>query len=156
MEIAFRQIETEDYDDFHALLDAYYRAGEDRDTPKDVVDAFIRMLFDKVMDGAIYGCFAIADRPVGFALWVIDREGGDFSEIPGYGTILEIGVSDEFHKMGIGSRLTLHCEDDLLARGVEWMYVCAYGPAQEFWTRMGYAGVGRIAANGLPILTRRL
>ena len=156
MEIAIREIGSGDYDVFHALLDAYYRAGEDADTPQEAVDRFIRLLFDKATAGAIRGCFAVADGPVGFALWTLDAEGGDFSELPGYGTILEIGVGDAHKNRGIGARLVAHCEAAMRADGAEWAYVCAYGPAQAFWSGRGYAGTERAAANGLPIMVKRI
>ena len=156
MEITLQSIEQGDYDTFHALLNDYYRTGEDKDTPQEVVDAFIRMLFEKAMGGEIRGCFAAAERRVGFALWTVDEEGGDFTELPGYGTILEIGVGLAIRERGIGSTLVVHCEQDLRARGAEWAYVCAYGPARRFWEGRGYRDSGRAAANGLPILTKRL
>ena len=156
MGIAFRKVKNEDYGEFHALMDAYYRGGEDKDTPQDVVDSFIRMLFDKAVGETIQGCLAIAEQPVGFALWMVDQEGADFSELPGYGTILEIGVTEAHRKSGIGAQLVAHCEADVRERGAKWAYVCAYGPAQEFWRKCGYVESGSTASNGLPILIKQI
>ena len=33
-------------------------------------------------------------------------------------------------------------------------YVCAYGPAEDFWKKCGYEDVGEIASNGLKLLVQ--
>jgi hypothetical protein len=42
-------IREQDYHEFHRLANAYYREGEDENTPQEVIDSFIRLMFDKVM-----------------------------------------------------------------------------------------------------------
>ena len=153
----YSEISQQDYDSFHRLATAYYREGEDADTPQETLDSFIRFLFDKLTLGEIHGFFAKeGDAPAGFALWALDTENFAFSEMPGRGTILEIGLLPEYRGQGQGGEFVRFLEENLRKAGAEQCYVCAYGPAQGFWTRRGYAPSGKIAANGLPILIKSI
>ena len=51
------EIFEDDYSTFHELANAYYRDGEDADTSQEIIDSFIRLMFDKVINKEIYGCF---------------------------------------------------------------------------------------------------
>ncbi len=155
MDISYANINSGDYDTFHSLMTCYYREAEDKDTPQEDINAFIRLLFDRIMSGEIGGCFAVVnDCTAGFALWMKDTAQSEFSEILGFGTILEIGLDKEFRNRGIGASLAGFAERQMLAGGVDGLYVCAYGPAQGFWLKCGYRDSKRIAKNGLPILIK--
>ena len=136
----YEKIESRDYNIFHRLLEDYYRDGEDADTPQNEMDNFIKMLFGMILEHKIEGCFAKNDGSLtGFVLWAVDTAALPFSEILGAGTILEIGVIPAFRSSGFGSRLVLHAEKQMISRWITLCYVSAYGPAQEFWARCGYA-----------------
>lgn len=45
----YRKIRKEDEHIFHTLLEAYYREGEDADTPQEALDSFIGFLFSQAM-----------------------------------------------------------------------------------------------------------
>ena len=78
----YTEICENEYRAFYELAKAYYREGEDADTPQETIDSFIRMLFDKVMCREICGCFAKdGQKYVGFALWAIDHEDFAFHEM---------------------------------------------------------------------------
>ena len=140
---------------FHELANAYYREGADEKTPQDVIDAFIRFMFDMVVKNEIHGCFAKdGDRYIGFALWTVDTGNFAFSEIPGFGTILEIGIIPPYRASGWGKEFTAFIESCLRRQGVRRCYVSAYGPAQAFWEHCGYVKNGRQAQNGLPIMVK--
>ena len=47
-----------DYNAFHELASAYYREGEDADTPQEEIDTFIRFMFEKVINHEINGYIA--------------------------------------------------------------------------------------------------
>lgn len=146
-----------DYDAFHELLNEYYRDGEDADTAQEEIDAFIRLLFDKVLAHEIEGCLVKEeDRHIGFALWGVDTEDFDFSEMPGYGTIMEVGFTGGSRASGHGKELVSYIEGCLREKGITQCYVSAYGPAQEFWEHCGYADSGKTAENGLPIMIKGL
>lgn len=153
--VEFMPVSADDDVLFHALLDAYYREGEDAETPPAEIDGFIQYLFDLCLQGQVRGSIAVAHEPVGFVLWNIDKPDSPFSNIPGYGTILEIGVEAKYRKAGIGRMLVSHAEEELRKAGVPALYVCAYGPAESFWLGCGYLDAGRIARNGLKILEKR-
>lgn len=155
MTLRFEPLSPAAFTDFHRLMTEYYRTAEDADTPEDVIDAFIRRLFDGVLCGELYGCLAYCETvPAGFALFEKDNGRGDFTEILNYGTILEIGLAPQFQAKGLGKGLVAHAEKELLALNVEGLYVCAYGPAQRFWIACGYQDSKKTAANGLPIFTK--
>ena len=146
-----------DYNVFHELANAYYREGEDEKTPQDEIDAFIRLMFDKVVNNEINGFFAKEESGyIGFALWAIDTEDFAFSEIPGFGTILEIGLLPSRRASGIGKEFVSFIEKSLTSKNVKQCYVSAYGPAQEFWMRCGYVVNGKKANNGLPIMIKTI
>lgn len=153
----YTKIRANDYGAFHELMNAYYRDGEDADTPQEEIDAFIHLLFDKVISREIDGLI-IRDESncVGFALWCIDAEGTDFSEIPGYGTILEIGFTPSYRSNGNGKELVAYIEECLSKKKVTSCYVSAYGPAQSFWESCGYKANGQVASNGLPIMVKSI
>lgn len=153
----YMEICEDDYGVFHKLASAYYREGEDADTPQEEIDAFIRFLFDKVVNHEIYGFIAKDGCAcVGFALWGVDTEGFEFSEIPGFGTILEIGFIPSYRAKGNGKELVLYIERCLCKKRIHNCYVSAYGPAQKFWSCCGYVASGNIASNGLPIMIKSI
>ncbi len=155
MTLRFEPLSPAHFSEFHRLLTEYYRTAEDADTPEDVIDTFIRRLFDGALCGELHGCLAYYETVcAGFALWKNDDGEGDFTEIENYGTILEIGLTPEFQGKGLGKALVAHVEKELLALKVEGLYVCAYGPAQRFWSACGYRDAQRTAANGLPVFIK--
>lgn len=140
---------------FRRLMDGYLGDGEDEGTPQDVIDAFVGSLYDKCVAGEITGFVAyLGGEPFGFALLMIDSAEKDFSVMPGYGVILDIGVENAFRAKGLGGSLARHAEALLTAQGVAGLYVTAYGPAEAFWRHMGYRKNGDIAYNGLPVLVK--
>ena len=146
-----------DYGAFHELANTYYREGEDADTPQEVIDSFVRMMFDKVINNEIYGCFVKDEQKyIGFALWAIDTEDFDFSEMQGLGTILEIGLTPSYRSSGLGKNLVTYVENCLQKSIISQCYVSAYGPAQKFWTSCGYVENGKVASNGLPIMVKTI
>lgn len=147
----FPDIQSISYDTFHGLLNEYYREGEDAQTPQEDIDAFIQHLYALCRSGKISGAVCMSDMPLGFVLWNIDEEDGAFSQKPGFGTILEIGVREVTRGAGIGRKLVALAESRMNA---ERFYVCAYGPAQAFWSRCGYVLSGETAENGLPIMVK--
>ncbi len=149
------EISKNDYDIFHELATAYYREGEDAETPQEELDAFIQFMFEKVISHEINGCFAKDESIyIGFALWTIDTEDFDFSELPTFGSILEIGLIPIYRSSGRGKEFVSYIENSLRTKEIEQYYVCAYGPAQKFWTSCGYVESGKIASNGLPIMVK--
>ena len=151
------EITKNDYEAFRALANDYYREGEDENTQQEIIDAFIYMMFQKVIGGEIKGCFARNnDINIGFALWAVDSEDFEFSEVPGLGTVLEIGVIPEYRLLGYGRALVSHIEDNLRGESVKQCYVSAFGPAEKFWTSRGYVKNGKIASNNLPIMVKDL
>lgn len=152
-------IEISEDDDraFHELANAYYRDGEDADTSQEVIDSFIRLMFDKVINNEIYGCFVKDEHKyIGFALWAVDSEDFEFSEIPGFGTILEIGLMPSYRSHGLGKNVVAYVESNLQKKKVAQCYVSAYGPAQKFWSGCGYTENGLKARNGLPIMIKTI
>lgn len=150
-------IRREDRLVFYRLLSAYYREGEDAETSQEELDSFIRYLFDKVIGGELHGCLVMDDgAPVGFALWAVDTEDFPFTEMPGLGTILEIGLIPAHRGCGQGRKLVSFLEVHLSNQGVSQCYVCAYGPARLFWKRCGYEDSGKTGRNGLPILIKTI
>ena len=149
-------ISEADQDVFHGLLNAYYREGEDADTQQAEIDQFIDLLFSLCIDGSIRGAIAYADAPAGFVLYARDTEALAFSNWPGHGTILEIGVENPCRLQGYGGKLVAFAEDALRKEGETSMYVCAYGPAEHFWRKHGYSDTGRIADNGLKIYQKHI
>lgn len=148
----FQELCREDYPVFHELLTAYYRDGEDADTEQAVLDGFIESLFSMVMEHKIQGALmAHEGEAVGFVLWMIDTPDGIFSEIPGYGTFLEIGVSPTCRGNGFGFQAVKHVEMQMRQKGVEHFYVSVYPPADGFWTKCGYEKTDAVASNGLFI-----
>lgn len=151
----YPEISREDYAVFHELANAYYREGEDAQTPQEEVDGFIRFLFNMVMNQEIEGCFAEKESScIGFALWAVDTEDFPFSEIPGFGTILEIGLVPAHRGSGLGQEFVSFIEKSLRERGVTQCYVSAYGPAQKFWIRCGFVPNGKTAENGLLLMIK--
>ena len=151
------EILEDDYCAFHELANAYYRDGEDADTSQEIIDSFIRLMFDKVINKEIYGCFVKDEHKyIGFALWAVDSEDFEFSEIPGFGTILEIGLTPSYRSHGLGKNLVTYVENNLQKKKIAQCYVSAYGPAQKFWSGCGYIENGLKASNGLPIMIKTI
>lgn len=139
------------YDVFHSLMNEYYRDGEDADTPQSEIDGFVKYLYELCLSGQISGCISFEHDPIGFVLWTVDSEEGVFSQKPGYGTILEIGMVRSKRGMKIGRDLVAYAEARM---NTGRYYVCAYGPAEGFWANCGYTFTGELAENGLKIMTK--
>lgn len=153
----YQPITPQDYGRFHRLAEAYYREGEDAATAQEEMDAFIRFLFEHVTAGEIQGCFAVLDgADVGFALYAADTPTFPFSQLPGYGTILEIGLIPACRGAGSGKALVSFVECQLAQAGMKQCYVTAYGPAESFWSHCGYKKNGSTGTNGLPIMTKHI
>ena len=153
----FVKFQKNDYSSFHELANSYYREGEDENTEQDVIDSFVRMLFDMAIEKKIFACFLKDEGSyIGFALWAIDNEGFEFSEKPGLGTIMEIGISAPFRSSGYGKSLVSYIEGSLKENGISECYVSAYGPAKKFWTSCGYRENGERAENGLDIMVKTI
>ena len=153
----FVKIGEYDYGEFHELTNSYYREGEDENTPQEVIDSFVRLMFDKVINNEIYGCFVKDEHKyIGFALWAVDTEDFAFSEMPGFGTILEIGFIPSYRSKGNGKELVSYIESRFSKKNVNNCYVSAYGPAQKFWSYCGYFENGKVASNGLPIMVKSI
>ncbi len=151
------EIGNDDYESFHNLACTYYREGEDSDTPQDEIDRFIGYMFEMVTTRTIKGCFAKSGKDyIGFALWAIDTDDFEYSEMPGLGTIMEIGIIPSCRGRGLGKELVAHIEKRLLEKGIKQCYVCAYGPAQKFWNKCGYVENGMTASVELPIMVKDL
>ena len=140
-----------DYALFHSLLTVYYREGEDVDTPQEQLDGFVGYLYDLLKKKTISGAFAWDEKPVGFVLWALDSEELPFSNKPGCGTILEIGVVSGCRGKGYGKALAEFAESSMEDTA---KYVCAYGPAEAFWEKCGYRESGETAQNGLKIFVK--
>ena len=140
-----------DYELFHSLLTPYYREGEDAHTPQEQLDGFIGYLYDLLEKGIISGAVAWDKMPVGFVLWALDSIDLPFSNKPGFGTILEIGVLAGFRGKGYGRELSAFAESRM---GNVAKYICAYGPAEVFWEKCGYRESGELAENGLKIFVK--
>lgn len=153
----YQTIHPGDAQIFHALLNEYYREGEDADTPQEQMDGFIQFLFEKVAQGQIQGCFAQAgEEYAGFFLWALDTPDFPFSQMPGWGTILEIGLRPTYRSRGYGKEMVRSIQQAMVIQGIHRCYVSAYGPAQSFWARCGFVENGMTADNGLPIMTKEL
>ncbi len=151
----FQSIRKDDYALFQEIMIEYYREGEDAETSIDTVKAFIDSLFRMVCNGEIDGVFSFSDnRCEGFCLWMKDEEQRDFSEMPGCGTILEIGVRRGFRKRGVGTKIVEYAEQQMRKMGVDAFYVSAYGPAEAFWEKCGYEKTEKKASNGLTVFLK--
>ena len=147
---------TEAVDALHDLLAAYYREGEDADTPQEELDGFIFYLTGLLESRILLGDIALdGETPVGFVLYALD--GGDypFPECPELGTIAEISVTPDRRAHGLGCELVQRAEN-ALRDSCRQMYICAHASAQSFWEKRGYSPCGRTAANGLPLLIKAL
>lgn len=150
-------IGANDYSEFHELANSYYREGEDENTSQEVIDSFVRMMFDKVVNNEIFGSFVKEEQKyIGFALWAIDTEDFAFCQMPGFGTILEIGLIPSYRSSGLGKNLVAYIENCLQKNKIAQCYVSAYGPAHKFWASCGYAENGKVASNGLPIMVKSI
>lgn len=78
----------------------------------------------------------------------------EFAEMPGLGTILEIGLIPSCRASGLGKEFVRYIEENMRKKEVRQCYVSAYGPAQKFWAHCGYVENGRKASNGLPIMVK--
>lgn len=153
--IDFNEITRNNYDSFVELLVEYYRDGEDSETDLDTIKGFIDQLFDLVERGKIAGRIVNrGDEFVGMCLWMNDTTEKDFSEMPGYGTILEIGVRKGYREGGFGTQIVKYAEQQMRRDGISSFYVSAYGPAEVFWEKCGYVKTEKMASNGLPIFIK--
>lgn len=138
------------------LLTDYYREGEDADTPGEVLTDFIAQLRGLQETGTISGALLREEAPLGFVLWMEDTEGAPFSQFPGEGTLLEIGLVPAARGRGLGRLLAAHAEAALAARGITLCYLSAYGPAEGFWQAAGYAPTGGTGENGLRLYRKKI
>ena len=151
------KISENDYEVFHSLLNDYYRDGEDENTPQEMIDSFIKTIFDKIIACEYKGYLAkVGSEVIGFSIWAFDDENFEYSEIKGFGTIMEIGFVKSYRGKGFGKAFTLFIESEMRKKNINKAYVSAFGPALKFWQSCGYKENGKIADNGLPIMVKNL
>ncbi|WIV13382.1 GNAT family N-acetyltransferase [Proteiniborus sp. MB09-C3] len=110
------------------------------------------ILLNMIIENKTQGRLIYADQKiVGFIIWMIDEERNDYSVIPGYGTILEIGLAKDYRNKGIGKNIVQYAEEQMLEKGADSFYVTVYNPAKIFWENCGYVNTEKIAFNGLQI-----
>ena len=149
------KIDDSNYQSFKCLAYDYYKDGEDAETPDDDIYAFIRTLFEMIDFRQIFGYLAyIGKQAAGFCIWGIDGEHFPFSEMRGYGTIMEIGIVKSMQRKGLGKEFVSYIEADMSNNGVDKCYVSAYGKALKFWSLCDYEAIGKTAGNGLPLMTK--
>lgn len=152
LKLDYINISKDNYNVFHDLLVSYYRDGLDKNTPQDIIDDFIKQLFDMIVKNKIRGRLISLDKKIiGFIIWMIDEESSPYSVIPGYGTILEIGLSKNYRNKGIGKNIVEYVENQMFKKGVNNFYVTVYEPAKIFWINCGYVNTEEAAFNGLYI-----
>lgn len=150
--LKFQTISKGCYKDFMSLLTEYYREGEDADTNQTVINEFIARLYELIEQNKICGRLVLqGEVVVGFVLWMLDTAESEFSELPGYGTILEIGVSKENRLKGIGTQIVDYVENLMQKSGIKNFYVSAYEPASVFWEKCKYIKTTNKASNDLFI-----
>jgi hypothetical protein len=80
-------------------MNGYYRDDEDSYTAQDKIDGFIKKLFNLIQEKSMFAVLAYSDDIfIGIVIWMKDTINNDFSVIPGYGTIAEIGVIPSMRK----------------------------------------------------------
>ena len=138
------------------MLTAYYREGEDADTPEAELEDFISLLLGLLEDGVLCGELLFKEHiPAGFVLFAMDAADYPFSECPGLGTIAEIGVVPSFRRQGCGRMLAAKAEEALRKQTQE-AYVCVHPSAEAFWRSCGYRPTGRTGGNDLPLFIKPL
>lgn len=152
MKIDYINISKDNYNIFYDLMLEYYRDGEDSNTPQHIIDAFIKQQFNMIVEDKTQGkLISVNHEIVGFIIWMIDEKSSDYSIIPGYGTILEVGLVKNFRNKGIGKIVVKYAEKQMFLKEVNNFYVTVYNPAKIFWESCGYIKTEKIAFNGLQI-----
>lgn len=153
----FKDINQENFKLFHDFMNDYYRDGEDSDTSQDEIDRFIKKLFDLIQEKLMFGALSYYNNIfIGIVIWMKDSRNQDFSVMPGYGTIAEIGIIPSMRKKGLGCVLVDYAEKELIKLNIKGIYVTAYGPALNFWKKQGYMQSEEATSKGLPILIKYL
>ena len=153
----FKDINQENFKLFHDFMNDYYRDGEDADTSQDEIDRFIKKLFDLIQEKLMFGVLSYYNNIfIGIVIWMKDSRNQDFSVMPGYGTIAEIGIIPSMRKKGLGCVLVDYAEKELIKLNIKGIYVTAYGPALNFWKKQGYMQSEEVTSKGLPILIKYL
>lgn len=151
----FKKINQENFKLFHDFMSDYYRDGEDSDTAQNKIDGFIKKLFDLIQEKSVFGVLAYSDDIfIGIVIWMKDTIYHDFSVIPEYGTIAEIGIIPTMRKKGLGSVLVEYAEKELLKLNIKGIYVIAYEHALKFWKKRGYIESRQVTSKGLSILVK--
>lgn len=147
MSLTILNMTAENQPALHDLMLDYYRAA-DSESGDMVLDAYVETLLDLV-NAQVLDC-RLADQDgaaLGFAIFTKDRKGTDFTEMPGYGTIMELYVLPEYQRRGIGTQLAQEAEKLLREQDVKGFYICAYEAANGFWEKLGYKDSGEVGTN---------
>ncbi|MDF2868688.1 MAG: Acetyltransferase domain [Anaerocolumna sp.] len=157
MNMAYKKIDETNKHIFHKLMLDYYREGCDENTPQNILDDFIISLYNNIVTKSMYGRLIELDKKIiGFVIWMIDVDGNDYSEMPGYGTIAEIGIKAEYRNQGIGKKIVLFAEKKMMEMGVKGFYVTVYEPATKFWSNCGYTNTHNKGNNNLEIYSKKV
>lgn len=153
----FKQLKEENFKVFHDFMSDYYKDGEDSDTPQDEIDMFIKKLFSLIQEKIMYGVSAyLNDIFIGVVIWMKDTKEHEFSVIPEYGTIAEIGVIQSMRNRGVGCVLVDYAEREIIKLNIDKVYVIAYEEALSFWKKRGYKQSVQLKSKGLPVLIKKL
>lgn len=136
------------------MLD-YYRVS-DPDESDAMLEAYADTLLE-LLDAEVLDCrLALEDStPIGFTIFTKDRKGTDFTELPGYGTIMELFVLPEYRHKGIGTHMVEEAEALLRQKNILGCYICAHESSAPFWAKLGYADSGEKGTNDLPLWIKK-
>lgn len=139
------------------LLFNYYKDGEDADTPDDIVNDFIKYIVKLIYSNKL-NCRILNHEGtyIGFIIWFKDEVGHEFSELPGYWSIAEIGIKKEYRNKHFGIKLVNYVEKNVKGNDAASFYITAYSPFKNFWEKIGFKDIGLKGNNNLPIMVKEL
>jgi len=126
---------------------------------QDAIEKYVDNIYHLLENGKLLGSIAYDENiPVGIVIYRIDREKEEtsYSVLPGYGSIVNIGLIDAYRHRGLGNEIVAYVESVLKEKGVKNMYVCSSGPSDKFWKENKFSFNGKASPSGQSILEKEI
>lgn len=121
----------------------------------DVAQERIRELYALTMADKVRARLCrLGAKPIGFITYMRDVEDAPFSQLPGHGTILNVGLTEAMRGQALSDKLIAYAEDDLRLSRVDGLYVTATKELIPFWQKHGYEKTNRLSTDYLPLLVK--
>ncbi len=136
--LVFELLTPENYKILKDMMRAMYKETSGN-ASEDEIEKQILQFFDLLQEGKIKARLSRKGSTyMGFIFYMKDEKNTPYTQISGYGTVLQLGVLPKYRTSGIGTLMLKYAEDELKFLNIEGYYVRVTDENKDFFKKQGY------------------